>query len=119
MSGLSINPINSYSPSYSAQNAGNSAQTNFQNLGQALQSGNLSAARAAFSALQKNFQTQSSIWQSASTSNVVGGLNSLSQSLISSNLAAAQAAYADLQKALQMQANGHRSIGHLSSQHGR
>jgi len=112
MSGLSVNSVSSYSSPYAyAPSTGNSAATAFQNLGQALQSGNLSAARAAFSALQRTFQNQSSsIAQSASADNVVGGFSSLAQSLTSGNLTAAQAAYADLQQELQMQANTHPSV---------
>jgi hypothetical protein len=119
MSGLSINSIgSSYSPS-SSQNAGTSAQTAFHNLGQALASGNLPAARTAFAALQKTFQIQTSLAQSSSWTGVAGRINSVAQSLDSGNLAAAQAAYANLQQDLQIQAQGnkHSSVtrGHSSS----
>jgi len=102
MSGLSINPVNNNYTSYYAQNTASSAPIDLQNAAQALQSGNLSAARTAFAALQKNFQPQTSLTQSSSWSNLIGGFNSITQALTSGDLGAAQAAYADLQQALQI-----------------
>jgi ribosomal protein S20 len=105
MSGLSINPVNNYS-SYYTQNTSSSARLDFQNVAQALEAGDLAAARTAFTALQKTFQTQSSITQSSSWSSIVGGISSITQALNSGDLAAAQAAYADLQQSLQSQLRG-------------
>ncbi len=100
MSGLSVNSVSSYTPSYSAQ-TGSSAGNNFQNLGQAIQAGNLSAARAAFAAFQKTYSPQTSMTSSGSTS-PVGSTGSLSHALNSGNMAAAQAAYADLKRDIQL-----------------
>jgi soluble cytochrome b562 len=117
MSGLSVSPLgSSYSLSY-AQNAGSGAASNFQQLGQALQAGNLSAARAAFSGLQKTFQIQTSLTQSSSWKSLVGSVNKIAQALDSGNLTAAQATYANLQQDLQMLArnSNHVSVTRINS----
>jgi hypothetical protein len=117
MSGLSINPVSSYYvPSYT-QSATNSAQTNFQNLSLALQSGNVAAARSAFAALQKTFQGQTSLTQTSGTSNAIGGFNSLAQALDSGDLAASQAAFADLQQDLSMEAQSVKQASVARVQH--
>jgi soluble cytochrome b562 len=117
MSGLSINPVGSYYSSYYTQNTTSSAPIDFQNLSQALQSGDLPAARTAFAALQKTFQIQTSLTQSSSWSSLIGSINKITQALDSGNLASAQSAYADLQQdiQLQMQGNKHRSVTRVSS----
>jgi|HubBroStandDraft_6_1064221.scaffolds.fasta_scaffold389889_3 hypothetical protein len=103
MSGLSINSVsNLYSP-YSAQSAGSGAASSFQALGQALQSGNLGSARAAFGTLQKTFQTQTSLTQSSSWSSLVGRVEQIAQALNAGDLTSAQATYANLQQDLQLQ----------------
>lgn len=107
MSGLSINPVSSYS-SYYTQNTTSSASVDLQNMAQALQSGDLSAARTAFAALQKTFQIQTSLTQSSTWSNLVGSVSKISQALDSGELASAQAAFADLQQGLQLQMQGNQ-----------
>jgi hypothetical protein len=117
MSGLSINSVGGSYSSYYTQNTASSAPVDFQNLSQALQSGNLPAARTAFAALQKTFQIQTSLTQSSSWSSVVGGVNKITQALNSGDLASARAAYAALQQDLQLQMQGekHRSVTRGSS----
>jgi len=120
MSGLSINSLNNYYSSSYAQNNASAAQTDFQNLGQALQSGNISAAQTAFAALQETYQGQSpasssssSSSQSPSTSNpITTDLNALASALSSGNLSTAQSAYTQLQKDMQTQGSGHHHHHH-------
>jgi hypothetical protein len=71
--------------------------------------------------LQKDFQPRTSLTQSSSWNNLIGGFNSITQALTSGDLGAAQAAYAELQQALQMQmqASTHRSVTQGSSSSGR
>lgn len=80
----------------------------FQNLAQALSSGDLAGAQSAFSALQQTFQSsnQNSSGQQTGSS-IVNAFQALGQALSSNNLAAAQTAFATLQQDLQ-QAQGHR-----------
>jgi len=119
MSGLSINSVGGSYSSYYAQNTTSSAPIDFQNLAQALQSGDLSTARTAFAALQKTFQTQTSLTQSSSWSNLAGSVQQITQALDSGDLVSARAAYAILQQDLQLQMQGakHRLVtrGSLSS----
>jgi soluble cytochrome b562 len=120
MSGLSINPLSSSYASYYSQEPISTATTSLQQLGQALQSGNLTAARAAFAGLQKTFEVQTSLTQSSSWNNIVGAVNKISQALDSGNLSAAQASYANLQQNLQALArnSNHPSVlrSHSSKQ---
>jgi hypothetical protein len=110
MSGLSINSLNNYASSYYTQNTANSAQSSFQNLGLALQSGNLSAAQTAFASLQ---QSQNPGTQSTSSNNpVTADMTSLANALNSGNLSAAQASYTQLQQDSQAQGVGHHHHHH-------
>ena len=58
MSSLSINSLTNPYQAY-AQNSSNQQQSTFQTLSNALSSGNLSAAQAAFASLQQSNQNQS------------------------------------------------------------
>ncbi len=108
MSGLSISALNQYLSSPYAQSQ-SSTKSDFQNLGQALQSGNLTAAQSAFAALQKDYQSQNS--QSTSTSGanspVSSDLTTLANALNTGNLTTAQAAFSQLQKDQQAGTGGH------------
>jgi len=93
---------------YNAQ----SVQSNFQQfqqafkqLGQDLQSGNLSAAQSDFATLQK-LQPQSSSTSSSAQSNnpIAQAFSQLSTDLQSGNLSAAQQDYTTIQQAMQSQA---------------
>jgi len=80
------------------------AQKEFQQLGQDLQAGNLSAAQADFVTLQK-YAPQSASTSSSQQSNnpIAQAFNQLSQDLQSGNLTAAQQDYSTLQSDLQNQ----------------
>ena len=76
-------------------------QKEFQRLGQALQSGNLSAAQSDFATLQ---QTSSSPSASASTSSPIAqAFSQLGKDLQSGNLSAAQQDFSKIQQATQSQ----------------
>ena len=79
-------------------------QTAFQQLGQALQSGNLSNAQAAFSSVQQLLPNSSAVsqaqsgQQNSSQNNFITDLNALGQALQSGDLTKAQDAFAKLQQ---------------------
>jgi outer membrane protein assembly factor BamD (BamD/ComL family) len=80
-----------------------SFQKEFQQLGQALQSGNLSAAQADFATLQQNSPSASAT-ASASTSNPAAlAFNQLGKDLQSGNLSAAQQDFSNIQQNVQSQ----------------
>ncbi len=114
MSGLSISSLNNYYSSVYAQNSPSAAQTDFQNLSQALQSGNLAGAQSAFAALQQSYQSQNPTSSSASSSSSTSSSNpistdltSLGNALNSGNLSAAQTSFSQLEKDMQAQGGGH------------
>ena len=94
-----------------AQNERQQIQQDFEQLGQDLQSGNLSAAQADFATLQKLLPQNSS---TSATENdpVAQAFNQLSQDLQSGNLSAAQQAYASIQQDFQAQAGRTEGHGH-------
>ncbi|MGA9884731.1 MAG: hypothetical protein WBQ34_13520 [Candidatus Acidiferrales bacterium] len=99
--------------STSGSSPAQSAQQEFQQLGQDLQSGNLSAARQDFAAIEQStrqrtsqilhhhhhFSADSS--QSTSTSSLAQDFGTLAQALQSGNLSAAQSAFTSLQQAIE------------------
>lgn len=101
--------------SQSAQSNLQQLQQVFKQLGQDLQSGNLSAAQSDFATLQK-LQPQSSSSSSSTQSNnpIAQAFNQLSSDLQSGNLSAAQQDYTTLQQAFQSQA----TQGHHHHRHG-
>jgi hypothetical protein len=82
------------------------ANNPFQQLSQALASGNLSAAQQAFAAIQQN-APQGSTAQNGQGSTLQNAFTALGQALQSGNLAAAQQAFTQLQ-----QAGGHHHHHH-------
>jgi outer membrane protein assembly factor BamD (BamD/ComL family) len=77
-------------------------QQEFQQLGQDLQSGNLSQAQSDFATLQQNAPSSSS---AASSSNPIAqAFSQLSQDLQAGNLSAAQTDYSNIQQDLQQKA---------------
>jgi len=78
-------------------------QQEFQQLGQDLQSGNLSAAQADFVTLQKNVPQSTATSSSQSNNPIVQAFNQLSQDLQSGNLTAAQQDYSTIQSDMQNQ----------------
>jgi DNA-binding FadR family transcriptional regulator len=122
MSSLSVNSVNSYSQTY--QNKVQQQQQDFQALGSALQSGNLSGAQTAFAALQQQLQSQSaqttqqpSSSNSSSSNPVSSDFQTLSNALQSGNLSDAQNAFAQLQSDLQTQ-RGHGHHHHHGGSRG-
>ena len=90
-------------------------QKDFNQLGQDLQSGNLSAAQADFVTLQKDMPQTSSASSSTSQSSspIAQAFSQLSQDLQSGNLTAAQQDYSTIQQDLQSQGSqGHHHYHH-------
>ena len=85
----------------------------FQQLGQDLQSGNLSAAQSDFAALQKSGPQSNSGPSTQNSTSLSQDLQQLSQDLQSGNTAAAQQDYSKLQQDFQSQApHTHRHQRH-------
>jgi outer membrane protein assembly factor BamD (BamD/ComL family) len=95
------------------QSGPSTAQAEFQQLGQDLQSGNLSAARQDFATIEQNVRQRTSqiihhhhhfsgaASQSSSTNSLAQEFGTLGQDLQSGNLSAAQSAFSQLQQSLQ------------------
>ncbi|MFZ3264067.1 MAG: hypothetical protein WA172_08700 [Terriglobales bacterium] len=111
---MSVSGISSslYNPE-SVQSVFQQFQQTFQQLGQDLQSGNLSAAQSDFAALQK-LQPQGSASSSLqSNSPIAQAFSQLSQDLQSGNLSGAQQDYTTIQQAFQSQtASSQGTQGH-------
>lgn len=88
----------------SVQNNFQKAQQEFQQLGQDLQSGNLSAAQSDFATLQ-NLLPQSSSTSSQNTSPIAQAFSQLAKDLQSGNLSAAQQDFTTIQQDFQNQAS--------------
>jgi len=86
----------------------------FQQLGQDLQSGNLSAAQTDFAALQQVEPQSISTSSTQSNTSIGQAFNQLSQDLKSGNLSAAQQDYATIQQDFQ----NHTSRAHHHHHHG-
>jgi hypothetical protein len=97
--------------SSTAQSGQNNFQTEFQQLGQDLQSGNLTQAQQDYATLSQNFQNASQTSASNSGNPIAQAFNALSQNLQSGNLSAAQQDYATIQQDFQQggssQVHGH------------
>jgi outer membrane protein assembly factor BamD (BamD/ComL family) len=117
MSVSGISSSNLYN--YSAQNLQtqiNQVQQDFKQLGQDLQSGNLSAAQSDFTTLQKIKPQSSSTSASQSSSPLAQAFQKLGQDLQSGNLSGAQQDYSSIQQdfqnlATQMQGHHHHHHG--------
>lgn len=94
-----------------ANQSGTSAQNQFQQLGQDLQSGNLSAARQDFATIEQGVRQRTSqilhhhhhfsaAASSSSTSSPAQDFGELAQALQSGNLSTAQTAFAALEQAI-------------------
>src|SRR6202142_4664031 len=98
---------------YAAQSVNNNVQQfrqEFQQFGQDLQSGNLSAAQTDFATLQQS-QAQSSL-SAQSNSPIAQDFKQLSQDLQSGNVSAAQQDYAKIQQDFQTQTAGKHAHHH-------
>ncbi|SRR5208283_1620100 len=106
---MSVSAISSSSGLSSAawQNQIGQVQSDFQALGQALQSGNLTAAQQAYATLQQDLPAS----QSSSSTATNNPLSAIGQALQSGNLTAAQQAFA----ALRGHHHGHHHHGGGSS----
>jgi len=90
-------------------------QQEFQQLGQDLNSGNLSAAQSDFATLQKNMPQISSSTATAQSANPISqAFSQLAQDLQAGNLSAAQQDYANLQQDLESHAAHGRHHHHDS-----
>jgi len=95
---------------YNTQNVQSQMQQfrqEFQQLGQDLQSGNLSAAQADFATLQQLAPQSSSSASTSSSNPIAQAFNQLSQDLQSGNLTAAQQDYTTIQQDFQSHAAVH------------
>jgi outer membrane protein assembly factor BamD (BamD/ComL family) len=90
-------------------------QQEFQQLGQDLQSGNLSGAQSDFVTLQKDLPQANSTSTSQSNNPIAQAFNQLSQDLQSGNLTAAQQDYSTIQQDFQSQASQMHHHHHHSS----
>src|SRR5271157_3625832 len=104
VSGISSSSLLNYNPQ-SVQNRMQQFQQEFQQLGQDLQSGNLSAAQADFATLQQLGPQTNSTSSSQSSNPIAQEFNQLSQDLQSGNVSAAQKDYATIQQSFQTQAS--------------
>jgi hypothetical protein len=107
---MSISAIlNSSSNQFQMSAASNPYQQQMQQLGQALQSGNLSAAQSDFATLQAAFSqaatTTGSISTSSASNPVVQAFNQLGSDLQSGNVSAAQKDFSTVQQDLQNLSN--------------
>jgi outer membrane protein assembly factor BamD (BamD/ComL family) len=87
-------------------------QQTFQQLGQDLQSGNLSAAQSDFATLQQLSPQSKSTSSSQSNNPIAQAFSQLSQDLQSGNLSAAQQDYTTIQQAFQSQATQSQATHH-------
>ena len=96
-------------------------QQEFQQLGQDLQSGNMSAAQSDFATLKQDMPQSSSTTSSSaqSGSGIATAFSQLAQDLQSGNLTAAQSDYSTLQQDFQsMAASSQSASGHHHHHHG-
>lgn len=97
------------------QNEAQQVQQEFQQLGEDLQSGNLSAAQSDFTTLQQLVPDTSTTSSTQSSNPLAQAFNQLSQDLQAGNLSAAQQDYANIQQDMQNQAGqvqGHKHHHH-------
>ena len=127
VSGISSSNFYAPSSSTSAQNNSQQIRQDFQEIGQDLQSGNLSQAKSAFSALTQLLPSQFQPTSSASGSTQSGSkssnpiqqaLSQLGSDLQSGNLSAAQSDYGTVQQDMQSAQNAHAGHGHHHHMHG-
>ena len=103
LSGISSSNLFNYE-NQSVQNKMQQFQQEFQQLGQDLQSGNLSAAQTDFTTLQQIGSNSTATSPTASSNPLAQAFNQLGQDLQSGNLSAAQQDFTNIQQDLQSQA---------------
>ena len=109
VSGISSSSLQDYSVQ-SVQNRMQQFRQEFQQLGQDLQSGNLSAAQSDFATLQQSAPQANS--SSQSTDPIAQAFNQLSKDLQSGNVSAAQQDYATIQDSQNQAAHFHHHHHH-------
>jgi hypothetical protein len=113
VSSISSSDVSPYQGAQSSPSNFQKIQKEFQQLGQDLQSGNLSQAQADFATLQStaqavassNAQSAASTSKPATSGNLATDFNKLSQDLRSGNLSAAQGDFATIQQDVQQQSS--------------
>ena len=103
VAGIASSILSAYS-TLNAPNRKQQFQQEFQQLGQDLQSGNLSAAQSDFATLQQSGPQATSTAFAQSTDPIAQAFNQLSTDLKSGNTTAAQQDYATIQQDMQNQA---------------
>ena len=98
--------------SQSVQNRKQQFQQEFQQLGQDLQSGNLSAAQTDFATIQQSGPQISSTSSNQNTSPIAQDFKQLSQDIQSGDISAAQQDYAKIQQDFQSQSAGKHGHHH-------
>jgi hypothetical protein len=114
VSGISSSSLYNYS-SQTLENNMKQIQQQFQQLGQDLQSGDLSAAQSDFAALEQLMPQNSSTSSAQSNNPIAQAFSQLSQDLQAGNLSAAQQDYSTIQQDFQnqrAQMQGARMHGH-------
>ncbi|HXZ11880.1 MAG TPA: hypothetical protein VEG64_05770 [Candidatus Sulfotelmatobacter sp.] len=120
VSGTSLfSAINEIQTQQNGQSKFQQIQSEFQQLGNDLQAGNLTQAQQDFATLSQNFpvaQSQSQA-QTNNSNPIANAFNALSQDLQNGNLSAAQQDFANLQQAAQQQQGGGQ-VHHHHHHHG-
>jgi ribosomal protein S20 len=114
VSGISSSSLFDYS-AQGLQNNMKQVQQEFQQLGQDLESGNLSAAQSDFSTLQQFLPQNSSTSSAQSNSPIAQAFSQLSKDLQAGNLSAAQQDYTTIQQDFQNQAAQMQGINQSGS----
>jgi hypothetical protein len=125
ISGVSSSDVLQTSPAQAAQTKFQQIQSQFQKVGQDLQSGNLSRAQADFATLsqelpsgqQTSGSTATSSTTTGPTSTIAKAFQTLGQDLQAGNLAASQTDFAAIQQNAQQQNSG-QAQGHHHHHHG-
>ncbi len=100
------------------QNTGQNFQQEFQQLGEDLQSGNLSAAESDLAILQPSASQSESTSTSQNSNPIAQEFNELSQALQAGNLTEAQQDYSTIQQDFQNQTQSQSAQGHHHHYHG-
>ena len=109
VSGISMSNLFSYF-THNVQNNTKQIQQEFQQLGQDLQAGNLSAAQSDFSTLEQLMPQNISTYSASGKNPIAQAFNQLAQDLQAGNLSAAQQDYNTIQQDFQSQ--GAQMHGH-------
>jgi len=117
VAGIFASSISAYNPQ-SIQGRMQQFQQEFQQLGQDLQSGNLSAAQSDFATLQQSGPQANSTTSAQSTNTIAQAFNQLSTDLQAGNTTAAQQDYANIQQDMQNQRTQTQGMHHHHHHHG-